>query len=102
VTIVNLALIAAALACAFGLLWRLADQQDDNRQGGQGTGGAEDANGESSGEQRGAEHQPRRGLSAAGRRSSRACLPHPLTGPGEPVSCTQRAAAERAGRSERD
>jgi hypothetical protein len=44
-------LIAAALACAFGLLWRLADQQDDNRQGGQGTGGAEDANGESSGEQ---------------------------------------------------
>ncbi|MGH3290333.1 MAG: hypothetical protein ACRDP7_00835 [Trebonia sp.] len=28
-TIVNLVLIAAALACAFGLLWRLADQQDD-------------------------------------------------------------------------
>jgi hypothetical protein len=48
---VNLVLVAAALACAFGLLWRLADQQDDNRQGGQGTGGAEDANGESSGEQ---------------------------------------------------
>jgi hypothetical protein len=35
---VNLVLIAAALACAFGLLRRPADQQDDNRQGGQGTG----------------------------------------------------------------
>ena len=63
-TIVNLVLIVAALACAFGLPRRLADQQDDNRQGGQGTGGAEDTNGESSGEppdQRTAATWPERG-----------------------------------------